>query len=196
MKPLHISLPIQDVNQARGIWWTSKYSLFNHAFLVCTICVNKRSVRRGFARGERSEYADIPFFTLNCADCGLHKWISEFRMFTSFEEESIYLFIYLFHQQHVMFIGETEKTWGFNLSLVENCIKRCKSFIIIYFEKTSISSTLARVRRLLIWSPSTHPWIPPIQDVNQALSCHHPHTLSKSSFSSPHISPPSPPHCW
>ena len=53
----------------------------------------------------------------------------------------------------------------------------------------SISSCYARVRRLPIWIPATHPWTLPIQDANQALSCHHPHTISKSSFSSPYISP-------
>ena len=67
-------------------------------------------------------------------------------------------------------------------------------------------SRYTRVRCLLIWSPSTHPWIRPFQDVNQALSCHHPHTLSKSSYSSPYISPlpslpfykliPNPPHSY
>ena len=32
--------------------------------------------------------------------------------------------------------------------------------------------------------------IPPIKDVNQAPSCHHPHTLSKTSYTSPYISRP------
>ena len=43
----------------------------------------------------------------------------------------------------------------------------------------------ARVRRFAHMKSSTHPWIPLIQDVNQAHSCHHPHTLSKPSYSSP-----------
>ena len=57
------------------------------------------------------------------------------------------------------------------------------------FWKRPFLPRYATVRHLPIWSPSTHPWIPPIQDVNQALSCHYPHILSKSSFSSPYISP-------
>ena len=61
------------------------------------------------------------------------------------------------------------------------------------FWKSPFLPRYAKVRRLPIWSPSTHPWIPPIQDVNQALPCHHPHVLSKSSFSSPYISPLPPP---
>ena len=32
----------------------------------------------------------------------------------------------------------------------------------------------ARVRRLLIWSPSTYPLIPPIPGAKKALPCHHP----------------------
>ena len=55
--------------------------------------------------------------------------------------------------------------------------------------KMSILPRYARVRRLPIWGPSTHPWIPPIQDVNQALQCPYPHTLSKSFYSSPYICP-------
>ena len=47
-----------------------------------------------------------------------------------------------------------------------------------------------------MWSPSTHPWIPPIQNVNQALSYHPPHIHSKSSYSSPYISPLPPPHFY
>ena len=55
------------------------------------------------------------------------------------------------------------------------------------FWKRPILSHYARVRRLSIWSPSTHPWMPPIQDGNQTPPCHHSHTLSKSSYSSPYI---------
>ena len=51
----------------------------------------------------------------------------------------------------------------------------------------------ARVRHLWIRCPSTYPWILNIQDVNQALSCHHLHTLSQSSFFSPYISSLPPP---
>ena len=52
----------------------------------------------------------------------------------------------------------------------------------------------ARVRRLPIWRPSTYPWTPPIQNVNQAFSYHPQHILSKSSYFSPYISPrPTPP---
>ena len=41
----------------------------------------------------------------------------------------------------------------------------------------------ARVRRLPIWSPSTYPWILPIQAANQALSCLPLHlTLATSTF--------------
>ena len=36
--------------------------------------------------------------------------------------------------------------------------------------------------RLPIWSPSTHPWILPTQTANQVLSCHHPHSVFKSSY--------------
>ena len=61
------------------------------------------------------------------------------------------------------------------------------------FWKRPFLPRYARVRRLPIWSPPTHPWIPPIQDVNQTLSCHYPHTLSKSSYSSSYISPLPPP---
>ena len=47
----------------------------------------------------------------------------------------------------------------------------------------------ARVRCLPIWNPNTYPWILPIQDANQALPCHHPLILSKSSHSSFYIAP-------
>ena len=49
----------------------------------------------------------------------------------------------------------------------------------------------AKVRRLPIWSPFTHPWILPIQDVNQAFSCPYPHILSKFSLSYISSLPPS-----
>ena len=41
----------------------------------------------------------------------------------------------------------------------------------------SSSSFILRtsIRRWPIWSPSTYPWIPPIQNVNQALSYHPPY---------------------
>ena len=63
-------------------------------------------------------------------------------------------------------------------------------------QNTTLSSTLSSfLLGLPKWSPSTYPWIPPIQDVKQALSCHHPHILSKSSYSlTSH--PPPPPFYW
>ena len=61
------------------------------------------------------------------------------------------------------------------------------------FWKRSFLQCDARLRRLPIWGLSIHPWILPIQDVNQAFSCHHPHTLSKSFYSSPYNSPLPPP---
>ena len=57
------------------------------------------------------------------------------------------------------------------------------------FWKRPFLPRYARFRRMPIRSPSTHPRILPIQDVNQALTCHYPHILSKSSFFSPYISP-------
>ena len=62
------------------------------------------------------------------------------------------------------------------------------------FWKCPFLPRYSRVRRLPIWSPSTHPWTPLIQGVNQAPPCHHPQTLSKSSYSLPYIPPlPLPP---
>ena len=61
------------------------------------------------------------------------------------------------------------------------------------FWKCQFLPRYTRVEHLPIWGLSTYPWILPIQDVNQALSYHHPHILSKSSYSSPYISPLPPP---
>ena len=58
------------------------------------------------------------------------------------------------------------------------------------FWKRPFLPRYTRVRRLPILSPSTNPWILPIQDANQALPCPHPHTSSKSSFSSHYVSHP------
>ena len=43
------------------------------------------------------------------------------------------------------------------------------------FWKCSFLPPYTRVEHLPIWGLSTYPWILPIQAVNQALSCHHPH---------------------
>ena len=56
--------------------------------------------------------------------------------------------------------------------------------IIIYFENRPNPSRLAWVRRLPIWSPSTHSCPLPTRAPNQALPCHLSYILSKSSHSS------------
>ena len=47
-----------------------------------------------------------------------------------------------------------------------------------------------------VWSPSTYPWILPIQAVAQAIPCHLSHTLPKSSCPGSLISPLPPPHFY
>ena len=49
-------------------------------------------------------------------------------------------------------------------SLLFRCVQSVIIIIIIYFENVHFLC-YARVRGLPMWSPSTHPWIPPIQDV-------------------------------
>ena len=64
--------------------------------------------------------------------------------------------------------------------------------IIIYFENVHFFHAMLE---LVVCPYEIPPNFPEyrIQDVNQVLPCHHSHTLSKSSHSSPYISPLPPP---